>query len=583
MVLYRTPEEKAEGKERVMDRFDKTRLGQTRRDFLKTTAGVGAGAAIGFGAYYFGYKRVEKPLKVGLIGAGDEGGVLIGFHNPAYTEVVAVSDIRPSNMAYTQAEADRDPIGTDRIFHGDLNSDGSKKTTSPRKGLEEIYGKPEARKNIKRYVDYKELLKDPEVEAVIIALPLHLHAPVAIEAMDAGKHVFCEKLMARYITECKEMVRAARRNKRVLAIGHQRHYSLLYQHCLEIVKSGELGEIKHIRALWHRNNAWPRLGKDGKPLKEGDLTILRDSWRKSVPEVDAKALAANLTEKYGYKDMEELIRWRLYSRTGGGLMAELGSHQLDASSIFLGKVKPLAVSGVGGKYFYEDDREVADHVFTTFEFPDSDYWQDGVEFGSVKDPNDRVVLTYSSINTNSFEPYGECLMGQHATLVVEQEQEAFLYPERNPNAKKDAKSTKTAVKGAGGTAAETSGSTGYVAQEEAKKVLGGPVSRGYTEELEDFAYCCRMHDQESDDQVKALWREGPAVKGDQPRGPRCHGVVAMADAIMALTSNLAMDSHMRIEFKKDWFEVQEDKSSEVNPEDDPQIKAALQALAKANT
>ena len=60
----------------------------------------------------------------------------------------------------------------------------------------------------------------------------------------------------------------------------------------------------------------------------------------------------------------------------GGLMAELGSHQLDACSIFLGKVKPLAVSAVGGKYFYRDDRDAEDHVYCTFEFPGKGYWKD---------------------------------------------------------------------------------------------------------------------------------------------------------------------------------------------------------------
>src|SRR6201999_1661912 len=106
--------------------------------------------------------------------------------------------------------------------------------------------------------------------------------------------------------------------------------------------------------------------------------------------------------KYGYKSLDELVRWRLYDRTGAGLMAELGSHQLDACSIFLGKKHPLAVTGIGGTFFYTDGREVDDHVFVTFEFP-----------GHAKD--DHVVVTYSSINTNSFEKYGETIMGSRGT------------------------------------------------------------------------------------------------------------------------------------------------------------------------
>src|SRR5262249_7961879 len=124
-----------------------------------------------------------------------------------------------------------------------------------------------------------------------------------------------------------------------------------------------------------------------------------------------------LGEKHDYKSMEELVRWRLYERTGGGLMAELGSHQLDACSIFLGKKRPLAVTGVGGKYYYSDDREVDDHVFVTFEFPGAEYHAVNKDGEPIKDKNgesivrkpkdDRVVVTYSSISTNAFETYGE--------------------------------------------------------------------------------------------------------------------------------------------------------------------------------
>jgi len=234
-------------------------------------------------------------------------------------------------------------------------------------------------------------------------------------------------------------------------------------------------------------------------------------------------------------------------------MAELGSHQLDACSIFLGKVHPIAVSGLGGKFFYKDDRECDDHVFVTFEFPGPNYYADPAR-KVVKDRNDVVVVTYSSINTNSFEPYGECVMGSRATMVVEQERDIMLYPERNPNSKpSDAPKgvTQSVVSAGGGKpAVESSGSTG--ALEPAKAAGGaaaggqaGPPSRGYREEMEDFAYRIRM------------WNQGD--KKDRVL-PRCHGRVAMADAIIALTSNVAMRKHDRIEFKHEWFD---DKSSEV--------------------
>ncbi len=113
----------------------------------------------------------------------------------------------------------------------------------------------EARKHVKVYdQDYHDLLADKDVEAVIIALPLHLHAPVAIEAMKAGKHVLTEKLMGHSVHECKEMARVSQQLNKILATGHQRHYSILYDNAVDTIRRGLIGEIHSIRAQWHRGN-----------------------------------------------------------------------------------------------------------------------------------------------------------------------------------------------------------------------------------------------------------------------------------------------------------------------------------------
>jgi predicted dehydrogenase len=524
MALDLTPEQKEVGKanfHRAVGEF-----GLTRRDFMKGLLAAGAVLPISAAAY-FGYNAdavKDKPVKAALIGSGDEGGVLIGEHNPKYLEFVAVCDFRPSNQ--------------DRIFTGDVDDKGVWKGTV-RRGFEHItpYGS-EARQKIKVFTDYRELLNDTKlgIEAVVIALPLHLHATVAMDAMKAGKHVLCEKLMAWNINWCKQMIKVAEETDRILCIGHQRHYSLLYAHAVEVMKSGILGDVKHIRALWHRNNAQPKVDKDGKPIPD----MYRDSWRPDIPQRDRQALEKDI-RKLGYKSMEELVRWRLYNRTGGGLMAELGSHQLDACSIFLGKVHPLAVTGVGGKYFYHDDREVDDHVFVTFEFPGPGYFADP-EHKEVKDRNDIVVVTYSSISTNAFEPYGECVMGSHGTMIVEKEESVMLYTEGA-----GARSTAVSVTNTGGKPALDSSASGPGAAQavETGQKAVGPPSRGYREEMEHFAYCIRMHGQAGSSDEKKKWRETP----------RCHGKVAMADAIIALTSNEAMKTRQRIEFKPEWFDA----------------------------
>ncbi len=549
MPLDLTPEQREIGKKNfqglVGHHYDLAEKDPTRRQFMKGMLATAGAVPVGAAAYY-GYKKLEGgSVKAGLIGSGDEGGVLVGEHNPDFMEFIAVSDIRPYNQR--------------RIFEGER--------FGPRKGFNRIYGS--RANNIKSYSNYKELLANKDVQVVVIALPLHLHAPVAIEAMRAGKHVLCEKLMAWNIAQCKEMIQVAQETDRALSIGHQRHYSMLYAHALEVLRAGEIGDVQHIRAFWHRNNTTPKLDKAGQPILEElvdhrtgkgtgkMIPALNDGWRPGIPAEDRQALESSI-RKHGYQSMEELCRWRLYHRTGGGLMAELGSHQLDACSIFLGKVKPLAVSAIGGKYFYRDDRDAEDHVYCTFEFPGKNYWAD-YDKGVVNDKNDIVIVTYSSINTNAFEPWGECIMGTKGTMYVEKEETVYLYGSGGKST-----AVTTSVTGPGAPAT-TASSTWEAATAKGRSALGadGPVSRGYREEMEHFAYCVK------------LW-EDKNVKKEERAHPRCEGTVAMADAIVALTANRAMRGHAgngfkpdRIAFEKEWFDPQ----SKVVP--DPEMKGEV--------
>jgi predicted dehydrogenase len=544
MALDMTPEQKEIGKgnfNRVVGKLAEAdqqaheqRQGMTRRRFMQGMIAAGAtvpvSAAAFFGYRYHGFPNGMRPVKAAIIGTGDEGGVLVGEHNPHFLHFIAYSDIRPSNQR--------------RIFLDERLTNSN----SPRRGFNHHYGS-DAKKHIKLYENYHEMLDDREIEMVVIALPLHLHAAVAIEAMQKGKHVLCEKLMGWNIRQCKAMIRAAEETGMFLSIGHQRHYSMLYAQANEIVHSGVLGDISHIRALWHRNNVRPNTDartKDQRPLL--------DSWWPIIPEEDRSALAAGI-RRHGYKTIEELVRWRLYTRTGGGLMAELGSHQLDACSIFLrwpddaprdhaGKKKrPLCVTAVGGTHFYgvrggaaNDDREVEDHVYCIYEFPGDRF--DFSKRSSRK--NDIVTVTYSSISTNGFEPYGECIMGSKGTLIVENEQNAYLYGIQGRSTEVSATATGSRP------VLDASSSTAPAADRQAAttgaNALGpNAPSRGYREEMEHLAYCIRMK------------RQGMA-SDEATLKPRCDGRGAMADAIIALTANQAMKHQRRIEFRDEWFD-----------------------------
>ncbi|HEX3996997.1 MAG TPA: Gfo/Idh/MocA family oxidoreductase [Pirellulales bacterium] len=556
-----TPEERAIGKENFQAAIGSE---YTRRDFLKgTLAATVAGA--GLGAMYFGYAEggpPKNPLRVGYIGVGDEGEVLLGaLHSEntrKYIQVVAISDIRPFSVH--------------RAFHGDHSSPDA---LGRRPGLMSMYGwktEDEARKHIKVYdKDYMDLLNDPNVEAVVIALPLHLHSVASIKAMRKGKHVITEKLMGHSVHECKEMGRVAKETNKILAVGHQRNYSVLYDNAKWLIRHGLLGDLHYIRAQWHRGNlpghdSWqmPMPGDEklvrqvlhlekiiaSKSAKPADI----DEAEKLLAQVKAQQADAKVNAAaYGYESLtlpdgkqrsalEELIRWRLWNRTGAGLMAELGSHQLDAAGILIGAALerahgtehehglPLNVTGLGGRYIFPMDRDCEDHVYCMYEFPGPEYH---------KDPNKKIALTYSSINGNGFGDYGEVVMGTEGTLVLEKEQEAMLFKSA---------STGTHIKVSedkGGPVLDTAESGGHAVAVGAAALDASPISRGYTEELEHWAWC--------------IQNPAPDHK------PRVGPAVALADAVIALVSSMAIrdpKEKARIEFNKAWFDLSSDETPE---------------------
>jgi len=544
-----TEPQKAVGKENFTDAIN-----VTRRDFLTGTLAAGLASGAGLGSIYFGYgKSVGNPLRVGVLGTGDEGSVLLGAHTPDYLQVVAIADIRPYNVF--------------RAFHGDVSSPSA---LTARPGLMTKYkwsSEDAARKEVKVYRAYEELLADKNVEAVIIALPLHLHAEASIKAMRAGKHVLTEKLMGHSVHECKEMGRVARETGKILGTGHQRHYSILYDNAVfTIGKAKLLGDLHSIRAQWHRGNL---PGNDSwKPAMPGDASLVKrlegwqkdlenakptdiDGLQKKIAQLEAQITDAALdATKFGYGPLtlpdgssrtalEELVRWRLWNRTGGGLMAELGSHQLDASGIFVSamhgegkKVKPLTVTAVGNRSIFPADREIEDHVYCMYEYPAPGY---------EEDKNKKIVVTYSSINGNGFGEYGEVVMGTKGTLVLEREQDVMLYK----GAAKDTRVTVSKSKDGSPTLDTTeSGGGGHAAGGKGSGDAA-PPSRGYTEEMEHWAWCIRNPSPENQ--------------------PRCKPEVAIADAVIALVSNIALanpDTQARIAFKPEWFDIASDETPE---------------------
>ncbi len=370
-----TPEQRALGRENA-----NTALGMTRRDLLKAAAATPA-----LGAFYFGYKRLEDkpPVRAAIIGTGNEGcQAMIRDHNRDYIDFIGFCDIRPSQQERAVKEFSN----------------------------HKQYGPADAKK-LKKYADADGDARRPRCRD-----GRHRAAPLAARA---DRHRGDEGRQARLLREADGAL--GRPSARRWSAPPARPTSSWRSATSGITRSCTTTPTTSSRTTTSATSATsapsgtattpaprsPRQGRQAdlrqrRPARlrqrddKGNIVYL-DGWKPPIPEIDKNVDFA----KYGYKSLDELVRWRLYNRTGAGLMAELGSHQLDACSIFLGKKHPLAVTGIGGTYFYTDGREVDDHVFVTFEFPGMDY------VPGEKDKGDHVVVTYSSINTNAFENYGE--------------------------------------------------------------------------------------------------------------------------------------------------------------------------------
>jgi predicted dehydrogenase len=320
-----------------------------RRNFLKAVAGTPALAALA-GATAVSGPKSGGPVKAALVGSGSEGRVLLNACQKQWIDIRAICDINPA--------------------HAQRAAEGMAGKGWP---------KP------KEYTDLKEMLEKENLEAVIIATPLWSHADVAVAALEHGKHVLCEKMMAWDVPSCQRMMDAAKKNKRVLEIGYQRTYNPAYQAAYEgIIKKELLGDIYYSRTLWHRNTDWRR---NEKP-----------------PSADFDP------RKWGYADWEHLVNWRLYKKHSRGLLAELGSHQICVANWFFG-ANPEAVYTSGGTYRYKDGREMMDHLYSTFDYPGG------------------RTATFTSIESNAYDDYYEQFFGTKGTLIFKAESEVYLFGE----------------------------------------------------------------------------------------------------------------------------------------------------------
>ena len=260
-------------------------------------------------------------------------------------------------------------------------------------------------KNVpKTYVDYKELLADKSIDAVIIATPEHLHHRMLLDALAAGKNVYVEKPLAHTVEEAQEIMKAVAKSKSVVQVGTQNRSNSLYQMAKTMIGQGLIGDCHYVRAFWYRNQ-----------LPNG-----AGAWRYSMPP-DANETNMDFKRFLGPAQARAFnkpryFQWRLYWDYSSGIATDLMVHQTDITAFVMNKGIPDSVVTTGGvnRWTENDDREV----------PDT--WSVLMDYG------DKFHINYSCYLGNSKFGYGEQFMGNDGTIEIISRQTLNFYPEAYP-------------------------------------------------------------------------------------------------------------------------------------------------------
>lgn len=306
-----------------------------RRDFviksaLASTAITTTSAALGSP---FSFKNANNKLNIGVIGTGDRGkGLIPNINKIDDFNVIACCDVLPFRL---------------------------------QEGLAKVDGKA------KGYRDYKKLLDNKEVDAIVVATPFNTHSQIAIDALDAGKHVYCEKTMAKGYDGIQNLIKKVKDSKTIFQTGHQYHSSKLYKHVVDLIKNGKIGKVSAFECQWNRH---------------GD-------WRRPVPQ----------------PELERALNWRMYREYSGGLLAELCSHQIDFANWVLDET-PSQVMGSGGVDYWKDGRETYDNIHLIYTYPSG------------------VKATFTCLTNNAKDGYKIKVMGDKGTIILDYAK-AWFFPE----------------------------------------------------------------------------------------------------------------------------------------------------------
>jgi len=355
--------------------------------------------------------------------------------------------------------------------------------------------------------DYRAVLDNKEIAAVIVATASHQHKDIAIAALKAGKHVYCEAPLATTIEDAKAIALAARNSVgQVFQAGLQMRSSPQRHFLLPFIRSGALGKPVMARAQWHK----------------------KQSWRAASPNAER----------------EKAINWRLNRATSPGLLGEIGIHALDQTGWFY-NVEPVAVTGFGSTMLWKDGRDVPDTVQAIVEYPDG------------------LRLSYDATLASSFDGDYELLSGSDATVMMRFDhvgkEVAWMFKEVDSAllgwevyARKDNFYKETGIVLAAGSSKQTA----LVDKPAADAPAALPP---LYDALKSFLSNCSEVSAAVED-FKTMFGSGDkaalatSLQALAPR-PYANYQEGFAATVLALKANEAAIGNQRIELKKEWFEL----------------------------
>lgn len=321
-----------------------------RRNFLKVAGGVTAATALGVKTHALevpstapaGPIAANDHIQIALIGAGGQGqyDTRVAAQVPG-VKVVAAADCYDGRLEHCK-----------ELWGNDLFTSR----------------------------DYKEVLARKDIDAVIIGTPDHWHKQISVDAVRAGKDVYCEKPMIHEYSDGPAMIEAARATNRVLQLGSQRVSSIIYAKAKELLASGAIGQLNMVAAHWDRNSsigAWNyTVPPDASPE-----TCDWDRFLGTAPKIPFNA--------------EHFFQWRKWKAYGTGVAGDLFVHLFSGTHYITGSHGPTRAMATGGLRFWKDGRDADDVLLGLFDYPQGFNLSLRVNFVDGGEESEGLVFTGS--------------------------------------------------------------------------------------------------------------------------------------------------------------------------------------------